>query len=83
MRERLHHEISVICNTDIEGYFLIVVDLLKFAKESGIVYGPGRGSAASSLVVYILGISKIDPLEYDFLFERFLNPDRKFMLISI
>jgi DNA polymerase-3 subunit alpha len=57
-------------------YFLIVSDLIKYAKENGILVGPGRGSAAGSLVSYCLDITTIDPIEYNLYFERFLNPDR-------
>ena len=61
------------------NYFLVVYDFIKFAKKNKILVGPGRGSAAGSLVAYSLGITDIDPLEYDLLFERFLNPARKTM----
>jgi len=59
-----------------EGYFLIVWDMIKAARDRGIPVGPGRGSAAGSLIAYCLGITQIDPIEYDLLFERFLNPER-------
>ena len=62
-----------------DAYFLIVWDFVKFAKDNGIAVGPGRGSAAGSIVSYALGITDIDPLKYDLLFERFLNPERKSM----
>jgi len=74
--ERLEYELSVIEKTGFASYFLIVWDLIKFAKDSGIPVGPGRGSAAGSIVSYLLGITDIDPLKYDLLFERFLNPAR-------
>lgn len=73
---RLKYELSVIKNMGFVDYFLIVYDYVKFAKKNGIVVGPGRGSAAGSLVSYVLGITNIDPLKYDLLFERFLNPER-------
>jgi DNA polymerase-3 subunit alpha len=74
--DRLEHEIEVIKNTGFAGYFLVVWDFIKFARESGIPVGPGRGSAAGSLVSYALGITDVDPLDYDLLFERFLNAER-------
>lgn len=74
--ERLEYELGVIEKTGFADYFLIVQDFVNWAKEHGIVVGPGRGSAAGSLVSYVLGITDIDPLEYDLLFERFLNPER-------
>lgn len=74
--ERLDYELGVIDKTGFADYFLIVQDFVNWAKERGIVVGPGRGSAAGSLVSYVLGITDIDPLEYGLLFERFLNPDR-------
>ena len=77
IRERLDFELNVIEQMGYPSYFLIVWDVIKFAKESGIRVGPGRGSAAGSLVSYVLGITDIDPLEYGLLFERFLNPERK------
>ncbi len=73
---RLQREIKLIKEMRFEGYFLIVWDLLKSAREKGIPVGPGRGSAAGSLLAYVLRITEIDPLEYDLLFERFLNPER-------
>ncbi len=76
VKRRLEYELSVIEKTGFSSYFLIVWDLVKFAKENGIVVGPGRGSAAGSIVSYILGITDIDPLRYNLLFERFLNPER-------
>ncbi len=74
--ERLIYELSVIKNMGFVSYFLIVYDYIKFAKQNNILVGPGRGSAAGSLVSYCLGITEIDPLKYNLLFERFLNPDR-------
>lgn len=74
--QRLLMEINVIKQMGFEGYFLIVWDFIKYAKEGGIPVGPGRGSAAGSLVAYCLKITDIDPLQYDLLFERFLNPER-------
>ena len=74
--ERLQHELSVIQQAGYTSYFLIVWDFVRFAKEQGIPVGPGRGSAAGSLVSYCLAITDIDPLKYDLLFERFLNPQR-------
>ena len=75
-RARLRQELEVVHTMGFEGYFLVVWDFIRFARESGIPVGPGRGSAAGSLVAYALRITDIDPLEYDLLFERFLNPDR-------
>ncbi|MFA5098692.1 MAG: DNA polymerase III subunit alpha [Candidatus Paceibacterota bacterium] len=74
--ERLDYELDVIEKTGFADYFLIVQDYVNWAKERGIVVGPGRGSAAGSLVSYVLGIIDLNPLDYDLLFERFLNPDR-------
>ncbi len=73
---RLEHEIRVIEEMGFPGYFLVVWDFIRYAKEEGIPVGPGRGSAAGSVVSYALGITDIDPMEYDLLFERFLNPER-------
>ncbi len=75
-RQRLQTEIEVIRRMGFGGYFLIVWDFIRFARENGIPVGPGRGSAAGSLVGYCLRITDIDPLQYDLLFERFLNPER-------
>ncbi len=75
-RERLEHEKRVIRELGFVSYFLIVWDLVRWARESGIPVGPGRGSAAGSIVAYLLGITKVDPLAYDLLFERFLNRAR-------
>jgi DNA polymerase-3 subunit alpha len=74
--ERMEMELEVIERMGFCGYFLIVWDFVKYAKENGIAVGPGRGSAAGSLVAYCLNITDIDPLRYDLLFERFLNPER-------
>ena len=73
---RLSHEIAVIKRMGYAGYFLIVWDFVRYAKDHGIPVGPGRGSSAGSLVAYSLGITDIDPLKYDLFFERFLNPER-------
>jgi DNA polymerase-3 subunit alpha len=73
---RLEHELKVINRMGYAGYFLITQDFIAEAKKMGVAVGPGRGSAAGSLVSYALGITNIDPLKYDLLFERFLNPDR-------
>lgn len=77
--DRVNYELEVIFEMGFADYFLIVYDYVKYAKEHGILVGPGRGSAAGSLVSYCLGITNINPLEYDLLFERFLNKDRKTM----
>jgi DNA polymerase-3 subunit alpha len=74
--ERLARELDVICAMGFEGYFLIVADFIAWARQSSIPVGPGRGSGAGSLVAYALGITDLDPLEHDLLFERFLNPER-------
>lgn len=76
IKKRLTYELSVIKQMGYSAYFLIVWDFIHFAKEHGIAVGPGRGSAAGSLVAYTLGITNIDPLKYGLLFERFLNPER-------
>src|SRR5213596_3719914 len=76
VEQRLQYELDVIARTGYAGYFLIVYDFIKAAKDRGIPVGPGRGSAAGSLVAYALGITDIDPLKFDLLFERFLNPER-------
>ena len=78
-KERLLYELRVIHDMGFDNYFLVVYDFIRFAKKSKILVGPGRGSAAGSLVAYSLGITDIDPIEYDLLFERFLNPERKTM----
>jgi DNA polymerase-3 subunit alpha len=74
--ERMEMELGVIDRMGFNAYFLIVWDFVRFAKENGIAVGPGRGSAAGSIVAYCLSITDVDPLEYDLLFERFLNPER-------
>ncbi len=74
--ERLLYELSVIQKMGFANYFLVVYDFIRYAKKEGILVGPGRGSAAGSLVAYALGITEIDPIQYDLLFERFLNPER-------
>ncbi len=75
-QERLKEELAIIKDMGFSGYFLIVWDFVRYAREKGIPVGPGRGSAAGSLVSYALGITNIDPLPYNLLFERFLNPER-------
>ena len=74
--ERLEFELDIIIQMGFPGYFLIVMDFIRWAKEHDIPVGPGRGSGAGSLVAYVLDITDLDPLEYDLLFERFLNPER-------
>ena len=76
LKERLKYELDVITNMGYVDYFLIVWDFIKYAKDNGIAVGPGRGSAAGSIVAYCLGITNIDPIRYQLLFERFLNPER-------
>ncbi|OPX44541.1 DNA polymerase III subunit alpha [Ruminiclostridium hungatei] len=76
IRQRLEYELSVISTMGYVDYFLIVWDFIRYARENDIMVGPGRGSAAGSLVSYCLGITSIDPLKYNLLFERFLNPER-------
>ncbi|MGH2820592.1 MAG: DNA polymerase III subunit alpha, partial [Actinomycetota bacterium] len=76
VRGRLHYELSVIEKMGFAGYFLVVQDFVNWAKAQGIRVGPGRGSAAGSIVSYSLGITELDPLRYDLMFERFLNPER-------
>ncbi|MGM0636222.1 MAG: DNA polymerase III subunit alpha [Bacteroidota bacterium] len=76
IKERLDFELSVIANTGYPGYFLIVEDFIREARKMGVSVGPGRGSAAGSAVAYCLKITNIDPIKYDLLFERFLNPER-------
>lgn len=78
-RNRLSYELKIIDEMGFSNYFLVVYDFIKYAKQHDILVGPGRGSAAGSLVSYCLGITEIDPLKYDLLFERFLNPERKTM----
>ncbi len=79
VQKRMDYELSVMEKMGFASYFLIVWDLRRFARENGVRVGPGRGSAAGSLVGYVLGITSIDPLRYDLIFERFLNPSRKEM----
>lgn len=74
--ERLEYELGIILKMGFPGYFLIVMDFIRWAKENGVPVGPGRGSGAGSLVAYALNITDLDPLHYDLLFERFLNPER-------
>src|SRR4051812_7859868 len=74
--QRLEAELGVICQMGFAGYFLIVADFIRWARENGVPVGPGRGSGAGSLVAYAIGITDLDPLQYDLLFERFLNPER-------
>src|SRR5262249_18704051 len=74
--QRLATELDVICPMGFASYFLIVADFIDWARNNGVPVGPGRGSGAGSLVAYALGITDIDPLRYDLLFERFLNPER-------
>ncbi|SFV86315.1 DNA polymerase III alpha subunit [hydrothermal vent metagenome] len=74
--ERLEFELSVINEMDFPGYFLIVADFIRWSKDNGIPVGPGRGSGAGSLVAYALGITNVDPIKHELLFERFLNPER-------
>ena len=76
LKERLNYELDTIRTMGYVDYFLIVWDFIKYARDHGIMVGPGRGSAAGSLVAYTLGITKLDPIRYDLLFERFLNPER-------
>ena len=76
VRERAEMELGVMGNMGYEGYFLIVQDFINWGKSRGIVFGPGRGSAAGSIIAYALNITDLDPLKYGLLFERFLNPDR-------
>ena len=74
--ERLDYELGILEKTGFVSYFLIVWDFIHFAKQHGIPVGPGRGSAAGSMVAYVLGITDVDPLQFNLLFERFLNPER-------
>ena len=76
LKERLNYELGVIKNMGYVDYFLIVWDFIRYARDHDIMVGPGRGSAAGSLVAYTLGITKLDPIRYNLLFERFLNPER-------
>lgn len=79
IKERLQYELKTIQTMEFSDYFLIIADIIAFAKEAGIIVGPGRGSSAGSLVAYVLGITAIDPIKYNLLFERFLNPERQTM----
>ncbi len=79
LKARLNHELAIIKQTGLADFFLIAQDIVNWAKDHGIVVGPGRGSAGSSLVCYALKITEIDPIKYDLLFERFLNPERNEM----
>ncbi len=76
IEERLKYELDIIAKTGYAGYFLIVSDFINWAKNNGVIVGPGRGSAAGSLVAYLSGITNIDPIRYNLVFERFLNPER-------
>ncbi|MFN2524665.1 MAG: DNA polymerase III subunit alpha [Actinomycetota bacterium] len=76
VRERAEYELKVISDMEFPGYFLVVADFVNWAKQQGIRVGPGRGSAAGSIVSYALGVTELDPLRYDLMFERFLNPER-------
>ena len=79
VQERLDFELGVVSTMGFAGYFLIVADFIKAGRDIGVLIGPGRGSAAGSAVAYCIGITNIDPIKYNLLFERFLNPDRKSM----
>ena len=79
---RLQEELAVLTQMGYAGYFLVVWDIIKFARSRGIPVGPGRGSAAGSLIAYALSITDLDPLAYNLLFERFLNPERVSMPTS-
>ncbi|WP_249870884.1 DNA polymerase III subunit alpha [Oceanobacillus saliphilus] len=79
VKERLSYELHVIQTMNFSDYFLIVADFINYAKSNQILVGPGRGSSAGSIVAYVLGITEVDPLEYNLLFERFLNPERQTM----
>ncbi len=74
--ERAEYELGIIDKMGFNGYFLIIQDFINWGKDRGIVFGPGRGSAAGSIIAYALKVTELDPMEYDLLFERFLNPDR-------
>jgi DNA polymerase III subunit alpha len=74
--ERAEYELAVIDQMGFNGYFLIISDFMNWGKDQGIIFGPGRGSAAGSIISYAVKITDLDPLKYDLLFERFLNPDR-------
>lgn len=79
IKKRLQYELQTIQTMEFSDYFLIIADIISFAKEQGIMVGPGRGSSAGSIVAYVLGITAVDPIEYNLLFERFLNPERQTM----
>ena len=74
--DQLNYELDIICTSGFSGYFLILWDWFKWCKENDILLGPGRGSAAGSIVCYALGITHIDPIKNDFIFERFMNLER-------
>src|SRR6202034_2122785 len=74
--ERIDYELAVIEEMGFPGYFLVVADICRYARENGIALGPGRGSATGSMVSYVTGITELDPIEHSLLFERFLNPER-------
>ena len=76
VQKRTEYELGVVAQMGFNGYFLIIADFMNWGKDQGIVFGPGRGSAAGSIISYALKITELDPLKYDLLFERFLNPDR-------
>jgi len=78
-RDRMEYEIEMMHQMGFATYFLVVWDYIKFARDNNISVGPGRGSAAGSLVAYAMGITNIDPVHHGLLFERFLNPERKSM----
>jgi len=79
IKDRLTYELNIIRSMKFSDYFLIVADFIEFAKSKNILVGPGRGSSAGSMVAYVLGITNVDPIQYNLLFERFLNPERKTM----
>ena len=76
IQERLDHELNIIRTMGFAGYFLITADMINAGRGLGVMIGPGRGSAAGSVVAYAIGITNIDPIKYNLLFERFLNPER-------
>ena len=78
-QERIDFELNTIKIMGFAGYFLIVSDFIQAGRDMGVFVGPGRGSAAGSVVAYCIGVTNIDPINYNLLFERFLNPDRKSM----
>jgi len=83
IKERLDFELSVIKASGYPGYFLIVQDFTTTAREMGVSVGPGRGSAAGSAVAYCIGITNVDPIKYDLLFERFLNPECPILILIL